>query len=216
MAQETLTAEQEAAQIRNRLNEIAPLQVDGAVTAVGLARHQAVETRLAWERMWKHGVPIDQRDIWILHGCSGIAHALMALHKADPEKADEVAAQIAEAWEYGETGNLVWEHHGEHAEEIATLAARLAEIAPPSKPEAEIEEIERLRAQVRELTGTLRAIFGSAAAALTVAAGGGSASRPCARHGWQDCEDIVCQQVAQAVDAERQRVLAEIGSQDQP
>lgn len=154
MTQETLTPDQEAVQIRRRLEEIAPLRTSGAVTAVGLARQQAVEAQIAWSRMTGMDHPITMQDIAILHGCFGTAHALLALAEAAPAKADEVADQILGAWEDGGgVGEWIWEHHGEHAQEITNLANRLEEITPPRNPEAEIE---RLRKQVADLTRRLQ------------------------------------------------------------
>lgn len=129
MAQKALAYDQELVQIRERLDEIAPLQQGGRVTALSLARQQAMEARVAWARMIGTSHPITMKDIAILHGCFGTAHTLLALHEADPAKADEVAAQLLDAWEDGGgCGEWIWEHHGEHAREIVKLADRLAEI----------------------------------------------------------------------------------------
>jgi hypothetical protein len=125
---------EEARRIRKRLDEIAPYPPDGAVTALALARQQAAEAQIAWARMMGMSHPITMQDIVIAHGCFGVAHTLLALHEADPAKADAVAAQIRDAWEDGGgVGEWIWEHHGGHAREIAGLADKLAELTEPAE-----------------------------------------------------------------------------------
>jgi hypothetical protein len=121
-----LTAEQ----IRERLNEIAPYSPGDPVTAVGLARQQAIEAQIAWARMMDTDTPITMRDIALVQGCFGTARALLALAEADPAGADEVAAQIRNAFEDGgDIGEWLWQIHGEHAREISALATQLAVLA---------------------------------------------------------------------------------------
>ena len=75
-----------------------------------------------------------------------------------------------------------------------------------SDPQAEHDELQRriedLRGFEREYRARLRAYLYGLLADL------GRSGGTCARHGWVDCEDITCREIAGAVAAERERVAA--------
>jgi hypothetical protein len=129
-----------AAEIRKRLEELAPYQSKGDVTALGIARQQAMEAQIAWARIMDTSHPISMTDIAIVHGCFATAVLLVTLAGADRAKADNLAMEIRDAWEGGgPVGEWIWEIHGHNAQEIAGLAAKLAELTETG-PDGHVRE----------------------------------------------------------------------------
>lgn len=154
-------------QIRARLDEIAPYKPDGPVTAVGLARQQAVEAQIAWARLLDPTQEITKKDIAIAQGAFGVAHALFALAEADPATAGKIATEIRDAWEDGGSmGEWIYAHHGQGAGEIALLADQMAVLYAAGQGTMYHESVAALRrsyaeaAAAFEKTSTKR--FGSA------------------------------------------------------
>ena len=116
-----------AKEIRARLSEFAPYQAEGEVTALALARQQAVEGQIAWARLLDPGHEVTIADIALVHGCLATAVLLITLAGVDEALAGKVATQIRDAWEDGgAAGEWLWEIHGSNAKEIADLACMLA------------------------------------------------------------------------------------------
>lgn len=129
MTETTMTQEQ----IRARQNEIAPYPEWGTkVTGESLARYLAVLAQLGWSRNVTPFIRDDQEiPPQQVAANFAAAHALLALHEADPEKAALTAAQIADAWnDGGGIGEWLYEHLtrlGVDPDEVARLdEARLA------------------------------------------------------------------------------------------
>ena len=127
------TTEMTVAQIRKRLDEIAPYPEWGTkVTAGGMVRYLAVCAQLGFARNVTPFIRDDQEIPPALIAAQfAAAHAMLALEKADPKAASEAARQIAEAWnDGGEIGAWLYEHLaalGIDADEIGRLdTARLA------------------------------------------------------------------------------------------
>lgn len=114
-----------------RLLELAPYPEAGPVTAVGLSRYMAMEAQRAWARITgSRPSPTPDMDNAIVTGYFAAAFALMRLDN-DYGDQDEDATQIRDAMaDGGGVGEHLWELLGPHAEEIAALAAELADLAP--------------------------------------------------------------------------------------
>jgi hypothetical protein len=109
MTETTMTREQ----IRARQNEIAPYPDPGTeVTGESLARYLAALAQLGWSRNLTPFIRDDQEiPIQQVAANFAAAHALLALHEIDPEKAAFTAAQIADAWnDGGGIGEWLFEH----------------------------------------------------------------------------------------------------------
>ena len=120
-------------QIHARRNEIAPYPERGTrVTGESLARYLAVLAQLGWSRNVTPFIRDDQEIPYQQVAANfAAAHALLALHEVDPEKAALTAAQIADAWNDGAgIGEWLFEHLtrlGADPREVARLdEARLA------------------------------------------------------------------------------------------
>jgi hypothetical protein len=119
-----------ATEIRAELDKLAPYPDGEDVTAQSLARWLAMEAQLAWARITSMDHPVTPADTGILTGYFAGAHALLAWAEDDGRAfaADEAAVQIREAFEPPGIGEWLWEHLGEDAEQIATLAEELARV----------------------------------------------------------------------------------------
>jgi hypothetical protein len=126
---ETKPDKTKLAEIRAKLDAIAPLPETGDVTAMQLARHMAVRAQERWTRMLAAaGTGVDHLQLSAMLAEFATAHALGALFEAGPKAADWCAVQIRDAMEDGgAVGEWLWELLGEEtSREVAALAEELA------------------------------------------------------------------------------------------
>jgi hypothetical protein len=143
------TSPMTAEQIRDRADEIAPLDFDqqGPVTAREVARWMAYNAQRRWTRNLSRyfegrGAARDWAFCESISAmCSEFAalHALMALAEVDTVTADRLATQIRDAWDDGQmVGELLYEHEealGINPEEISRLEEawqQLPEVQAPA------------------------------------------------------------------------------------
>lgn len=129
-----------AQEIRAELNEIAPFPAWGTpVTALSVAKYLDVRAQILWSQhivpfTGAQGESLDPQAVMHMNASFAAAHALRFFHQFLPQEADEVASQIAEAWnDGGGTGEWLYEHLGDDAEKIAGLAEELARVTAPAK-----------------------------------------------------------------------------------
>lgn len=117
---------------RDRLAAIAPVPGD-CPSAAELAKWLAVQAQLGWAANVDPGnpaVPLGMSEFRLLCAQFAACHALEALRERDPGHADQVAAEIGNAWMYAPgVGEWVWEHLGDDAREVAGIAGELAALA---------------------------------------------------------------------------------------
>jgi hypothetical protein len=116
-------------EIRAKLDAIAPLPEDGAVTAGALARHFAVRAQERFTRMLHPAVPVDHVQVSAMCAEFAAAHALIALEACRSRSGNLTAAQIRDAiCDGGGVGEWLWEHlGGETFAKVSGLAEAMAE-----------------------------------------------------------------------------------------
>jgi hypothetical protein len=113
-----------AREIRDKINALAPAPVEAGMPAPDVARYLAAQAQVNWSRFVasvRRDAP-DLRVSSLISAQFAAAYALLAFHRVAPQEADEIAAQIVEAWNMGETDEWSWDALGADAAEIARLA----------------------------------------------------------------------------------------------
>lgn len=133
MTTETTAPAERAKQISDRLLEIAPYPETGMITAAALARYLAVRAQVIYVQQLSPNGMMSRQQIDLMTVLFAAAHALDALGEKGRDNADQVAAQIHDAWEDGAgIGELLWGHLGsEAAAEAASLAEELLGLQAP-------------------------------------------------------------------------------------
>lgn len=145
-------------EIHGALNDLAPYEPAGQVTATGLALWPAMQAQTLYARETTPHVGLDLRDVAALNASVAAASALLALHEADPGRAGVTADRIRDVWESAEgIGDWLAANLGPNAARITELAAELAALEGPGGQDARDAEV---------LRDALGRILGMAAIAL--------------------------------------------------